>query len=406
MNDKIDVKDITFGERSFEEVNCPLPYNHMNWHPNGKISVCCVAEMFPPNDGFYRDANSNSVNLMDTTIKSAWEESNIQTFRNQMRNGIKPHACHDCYQIENNGGISRRNREVERWGHRTESSLEFIDLRMSNLCNSSCMMCNPDSSSALIKDFNNWSKDLDFVGDGRRDYALFQWFNDEKIDELMEFKDELKYLYINGGEPFMMPAHWKFLERLIEEGVSQNIKISYNTNCSLYDPEYDNVWKHFDVVTLGLSVDGIDEKNKWIRSPINSWESIQSNVENLLRTPSISHMNITCTLQWLNLPFMDEFYDWAIPMTNLKKGTRINQNFLSFPHYLSVNSASIEWKQRLLSEFKHAKNKQHILSQNMVSYLNSNTEDHTLWQQGVKFMDTVSKSRGNWKEVFDYHYFF
>ena len=59
---KIEVKDIY----------CPLPFNHMNWHPNGNISVCCVAEMFPPNDGFYRNNLRQMSNLKKDSIKEIW----------------------------------------------------------------------------------------------------------------------------------------------------------------------------------------------------------------------------------------------------------------------------------------------------------------------------------------------
>ena len=74
MTEKIKVKDIY----------CPLPFNHMNWHPNGNISVCCVAEMFPPNDGFYRNNLRQMSNLKKDSIKEIWEESSIVDLRKQM----------------------------------------------------------------------------------------------------------------------------------------------------------------------------------------------------------------------------------------------------------------------------------------------------------------------------------
>ncbi len=47
-----------------------------------------------------------------------------------------------------------------------------------------------------------------------------------------------------------------------------------------------------------------------------------------------------------------------------------------------------------------------ILTPTMISYLESEEENETFWDQGLQYMDTVSKSRnmGNWKEIFDYAY--
>ena len=130
MTDRIPVKD-------YKDVYCPLPFNHMNMHPNGNVSLCCVAEMFPPNDGFYRGQTSrHMMNLKNHTVKELWEKSTVTEVREQMLQGQKPKACEGCYKIEDNGGVSRRMTEGERWGRGLlEPKLEFIDLRMSKLCN-------------------------------------------------------------------------------------------------------------------------------------------------------------------------------------------------------------------------------------------------------------------------------
>jgi len=402
MTEKIELKDVTY---SLEETICPLPFNHMNWHPNGQVSLCCVAEMFPPNDGFYKDSLNNMLNLKNNTVKKLWEQSNVVSVRKDMLSGKRPAACHGCYKIEDTGGDSRRTIETRRWGKSYETKLQFMDLRMSNLCNSKCMMCYPDSSSSLIKEYRQWQNALDFVSINSSDYELFQWFDEDKIEELLEYKHDLRYLYINGGEPFIMEPHWRFLERLIEEGVSKNIRIGYNTNCSVYKPEFHDIWKEFKDVTLGMSVDAVDDKNKWIRSPINSWDSINENIKGLIATPSLSHVNITCTIQWLNLPYLEEFYEWALPIKQMKKHTNINQNFLTFPSYLSINCAPIEFKQKLLNQFEKSKYKKHILSPNMRAYLNSKETSPLLWEQGHSFMEEVSKTRGAyWKDIFTYDY--
>ena len=362
MSNKIQVKNIS--DKNMSDVYCPLPFNHMNLHPNGNVGLCCVSEMMNPNsDGFYRDMETNKMlNLATDSVNTLWDKSNVIRAREQMLSGVEPPACHNCYKIEKRGGKSRRLVERERWGQNiTKPRLEFLDLRMSNLCNSKCMMCNPDSSSSLASEYKQWDDALDFVVADPKTYKEYQWFNNDKIEEILEHKDTLKYMYINGGEPFMMPFHWKFLERLIEEGVAKNIHISYNTNCSQYETWYEDIWKHFKHVSLGMSVDGVDKVNEWIRKPVkgNTWEQIDENIHKFFfETPSLYAVNITNTVQFLNAPYLDDYYKWAQPIVDKRNANpdlgiaTINQNMLVFPHYLSLNCASIEWKQKVKTHLK------------------------------------------------------
>jgi|TARA_B110000914_G_C15512730_1_gene471659 organic radical activating enzyme len=418
MSNKIQVKNIS--DKNMSDVYCPLPFNHMNLHPNGNVGLCCVSEMMNPNsDGFYRDMETNKMlNLATDSVNTLWDKSNVIRAREQMLSGVEPPACHNCYKIEKRGGKSRRLVERERWGQNiTKPRLEFLDLRMSNLCNSKCMMCNPDSSSSLASEYKQWDDALDFVVADPKTYKEYQWFNNDKIEEILEHKDTLKYMYINGGEPFMMPFHWKFLERLIEEGVAKNIHISYNTNCSQYETWYEDIWKHFKHVSLGMSVDGVDKVNEWIRKPVkgNTWEQIDENIHKFFfETPSLYAVNITNTVQFLNAPYLDDYYKWAQPIVDKRNANpdlgiaTINQNMLVFPHYLSLNCASIEWKQKVKTHLEQSEYKHQILTPTLTSYLDAKEESKFLWDQGMTFLDEVEKTRkmGPWKDIFNYEFKF
>ena len=386
---------------------CPLPFNHMNIHPNGNVGICCVSKMDGPDSGFARDDNGMMMNLRKDSIDSIYNSKTYIKIRNELLEGKKPIACEGCYKIEQHGGSSRRNMEVARWDHFTEPKLEFIDLRLSNLCNLKCMMCYPDSSSLLAADYKKWASKLPFVSNNDSSYELFQWFDEGIVDQLEKHKDTLKYLYINGGEPFIMPIQWKLLERLIDWGVAGNISISYNTNCTTYDDSFSDYWKHFKSVNVGCSVDSVEDRNKFIRYPAN-WEKTNDHILKLAHDPHVTSMNITNSIQWLNAPFLDEFYEWATPIAQIKPHTTINQNFVVFPHYLSLNCASDEFKEGLYDLYFDSKHKDKILTCTMESYLNTSTKDDTLWNQGIQFLDQVSETRkmGNWRDIFNYEYRF
>jgi len=385
---------------------CPLPFNHLNIHPNGATSICCVAKMDGPDSGFVKK-NNRLMNLRNDRLDDIFNSEYYKTIRKEMLNGEYPKACEGCYKIEQYGGQSRRQGELQRWGEYTESKLEFIDLRLSNLCNLKCMMCYPDSSSSLIKDYKKWSDQLPFMSKNSSDYELFQWFNEDIVEQLKAHKDSLRYLYINGGEPFIMPIQWKMLERLIDWGVAGNIHISYNTNCTTYDESFSDYWKHFKVVTVGCSMDAVKEKNTFIRYP-SEWEVACENILNLANNEHIDSLNITNSIQWLNAPFLDEFYEWAVPITKIKRYTTINQNFVVFPHYLSLNCASLRFKQELRDLYMSSKHADRILTPTMESYLKTEPKDHVTWNQGLRYLNVIGETRkmGNWKDIFNYDYKF
>lgn len=358
-----------------------------------------------PDSGFAKDENGNLLNLKSNTMEEIFNSASVKKVREDMLDNKFPSACEGCYKIEQYGGKSRRTTENNRWENIQNPKLEFLDVRLSNLCNLKCMMCYPDSSSALVSDYNEWSEQLPFMTKNSADFELFQWFDESIIDQLYAHKDSLKYLYINGGEPFIMPMQWKLLEKLIEWGVAKNIHISYNTNCTTYDESFSDYWKHFKVVTIGCSMDAVGDKNKFIRYP-NDWEKSNTNIRKLLENPYIASMNITCSIQWLNAPYLSEFYDWAVPLTKIKPHTTINQNFIVFPEYLSLNCASSKFKERLLVEYENSKYADWILTETMKSYLRVSPESDENWLRGNKYLDVVQLSRkmGPWKEIFNYDY--
>ena len=95
-----------------------------------------------------------------------------------------------------------------------------------------------------------------------------------------------------------------------------------------------------------------------------------------------------------------------MPLTKIKDHTTINQNFVVFPHYLSLNCASLEFKNTLREEYINSPYSANILTSTMESYLKTDSVDNTLWNQGNQYLDVVAESRGmgDWKTIFNYDY--
>ena len=94
---------------------CTLPFNHMNLHPNGNVSICCVSKMDGPDSGFAKDANGTLLNLKTHTFDEIFNSYSTNRIREEMLTQQYPSACEGCYKIEQYGGKSRRITENNRW---------------------------------------------------------------------------------------------------------------------------------------------------------------------------------------------------------------------------------------------------------------------------------------------------
>ena len=98
-------------------------------------------------------------------------------------------------------------------------NLHHIELRPGNTCNLKCVTSNPISSSkwnedfAKLRDKHKITFDLDTEGCTKE---MFSWAKKDSFwEELINGSSELKQLFINGGEPTLMPEYHTFLQKLV-----------------------------------------------------------------------------------------------------------------------------------------------------------------------------------------------
>jgi sulfatase maturation enzyme AslB (radical SAM superfamily) len=83
----------------------------------------------------------------------------------------------------------------------------------------------------------------------------------------------IERLYIVGGEPLLIDQHYEFLQKCIDAGRSKSIVIEYNTNITNIPERAWNIWKHFERIQIGMSVDAVGPINDYIRNP-SKWHKI------------------------------------------------------------------------------------------------------------------------------------
>jgi MoaA/NifB/PqqE/SkfB family radical SAM enzyme len=346
---------------------CPLPWIHLATRPNGDVRVCCTAnasgaDYIDSKEAGLVTQNGSIMNLRDHTVAEVWNSDYMKTIRLQMLAGESPSSCTKCYQEERSGIVSKRQWESVVWKERLDIdsvvaktstdgslpvSIPYFDLRLGNMCQLKCIMCSPHDSSAWIKDwklqypkYKTIELKQDQVWDDRnRDYTWYQ--KGSFLDTMKDQSHYIKELYFAGGEPLLIPEHYKILEFMVETNSAKNCILRYNSNGLELPEKLFELWQHFKQVKFNFSIDALAERNDYIRYP-SKWNDVVANLERLDDTPSNIDVNIACAVQALNVLTLPDLVHWKLTK-NFKKINQapygaglIGTHLVYLPSYLNV----------------------------------------------------------------------
>lgn len=391
---------------------CPLPWIHLGTHPHGGVTPCCISDHTAGKNRArnYTEHGDQFFNLNDQDINTHMNSDYFKELRLQMLQGEKPAACMRCYDEELKGVTSKRQTEINNYPNEdyfkaariTQQDgeipldLRFVELRLGNVCNVKCRTCNPASSSRWRKEYDIIASDLSFINHG---YTWlnhehdFQWPEyDHFYDDLYECAPNMEVLYINGGEPTLIEAHWRYLEKLVVSGRSKNITLWYNINMTNLPERAIPLWQEFKEARICPSIDDLEVRNHFIRYP-TKWDSVTENLEKLLSADL--NVRITQTVSAYNYAYLDEFLFWA--------PCPVDMNFVYDPHYLSPQVLPVDLRKSIHDRYSRAfSNKdQHHLQTLLNMY--DNTEwnaDH--WKEFCEYNDKMDELRPplKWRDVF------
>ena len=251
-----------------------------------------------------------------------------------MLNGERPEMCTRCFREEDAGITSTRQNWNDKWAQDRDYTVEapftirYVDIRLGNLCNLKCRMCNPYAS-------NQWVKEWHLVEDALEESEYnrlknMDWPSNELVwDNLELIADSVEEIYLTGGEPTIIEEQYRLLDYYIERGTSNKIRLKYNTNLTNIPQKMLKKWNRFKKVQLNCSIDGIGELDRYIRYP-SSWEKIQMNFLDARLHPKVN-IEIHCTVQMYNILKLNEFLDWALPYEH-----KIYFNILNHPEQLNI----------------------------------------------------------------------
>lgn len=322
------------------ENHCIYPWINLLVDNLGNVAPCCI---------FQTDQH---ISLNDYSLKEIYSSDSFNQYRDDFRKNKKIEGCRACWQNEKFNLPSMRTLAKNKlqdiyykidYSSNDISNLKMLDLKLGNSCNLTCRICDEKNSSSIAKlklkfdelsldDYNNIKK-------------LTTWASSDRFNnQLLELADNLLYLDIYGGEPFMNKSHFDFLKKLINLGVSHKISIDYNSNGTLYSEKFFSYWEEFKKVKVSFSIDDIEKRFELQRSGSN-WDTVKNNITQFnSKTSDTFITDIFATVSIQNVYYLPELVEWANTQ-NFKDG--ISFNLLTSPSVLAINNLPDDVKQQV-----------------------------------------------------------
>ena len=334
---------------------CATPFVSMMVNTDTTIRYCCMVK-----------GALNKVKKPDGTpyhirdnFSEAWNSKDMRDIRMAMVSGQHVEGCSTCYLQEASGRISNRQYSNQEWTNRLgkdsikktideaivnngvlKYNVAYLDLRLGNLCNLKCRMCNPYNSSQIAKEHIELDQtDPKYKAVWAKTFGKFnskimevqEWFDQDILwNQVIDLIPSLHKVYMTGGEPTLISNNFRFMEACIEQGRT-DIVLFFNTNCTNINKRFLELIKQFETVYVNASVDGTGIVNEYIRTP-SKWTQIKENVETLSKMPNVV-LGITPTVQVYNIFNLTDMLDWAQSLDNVFVDFLINVH----PFHLAVN---------------------------------------------------------------------
>lgn len=332
---------------------CVAPWVQLATNASGNYRVCCHSQS---GKNILLNERGESLKIFSHTVEEAWTSPTYRAIRGQFLKGEKPDMCVRCFREEAAGIKSARLKWNERWQSRFEmqidppADIKYIDLRLGNLCNLKCRMCNPYASSQWADDWNDVVDSAVLVPPSplsereQKRLKKLDWPTNESTWQALEpLIESIEEIYLTGGEPFLSLEQIKLLQKIIDLGCAKQITIKYNTNLTVLPEKLVNLWKEFKLVQLNVSVDGFGALDEYIRYPTR-WAVVDENLHRLhiLKEKQDNIIvGVHVTVQMYNILKLDELLRYLHSRFNLMPYL----NILNHPECLNIRCLPLQLKQ-------------------------------------------------------------
>lgn len=340
---------------------CAIPFISTMVNTDTTIRYCCMVK-----GSLNKIKKPDGVNVYtakDNFTTEAWNSVDMRNLRKSMLKGERIEGCSVCYLQEESNRTSNRQNSLIEWSNNLGKNVLFnkfaqaekndgiifddpiyLDLRLGNLCNLKCRMCNPWNSSQIAKEHLKLQEtNTEYKEIWKKIFGNFslsvmddqQWFESDILwDQVISLIPNLKKVYMTGGEPTLIKNNFKFMEQCLKQNRS-DILLFFNTNCTNVNKTFLDLISQFKKVNINVSIDGINEVNDYIRYP-SKWHPLSENIEKLAQLPNVN-LGITPTVQVYNVYDLVNILQY-VDQLNVTFNREIFVDFLinTHPYHLSV----------------------------------------------------------------------
>jgi molybdenum cofactor biosynthesis enzyme MoaA len=394
------------------------PFTGLATREDGAVKVCCRSHPV----GY----------IQDQSLEEIWNNDVMQQIRKQVLNNERPAECAPCFNLEDQGVESLRQRHIAgvipearinlypnavstmRKDYTMPFEIPTIEIKMNNLCNLKCRMCNPMDSTS----WNDWQeveehykKEDNFLVKKIIDLNLKNKpFLDSFVDTdnwWSSFEKLLPYfrrVEFAGGEPLMDPTHYKILDMLAPYG--DQIEIKYATNLTMLGKSNRTIWEYwpkFKSVAVNVSIDGIGDSYEYVRGNA-SWSELVNNIRQIQTIPNVSRIVGAVAVQVSNVLILDKMIELFLD----DLGIVFYTNMVNYPNVLSAQVLPGPLKniaitrllnvQDKLASFKLVEKHPMLLDltrgqiTGVINYLSSNNQSDK-WQECIEFNHKLDATR-------------
>lgn len=251
------------------ENTCPAMFLDATIDPTGAYSPCTAL-------------GGGAFKFDTTSFKSNWIDPQLENARQRSLAGEKLDMCTRCWSEESLGFKSERLYAKEAANNAYTQNYKLgpihLNIKVSNICNLRCRTCQSKDSYLYHIEGAYYEQKNNITG---TPYTLEKYkkhFTDQQLDELFEISSRLERIELYGGEPLLDLQVPKYLLRLVNAGLAQNISLKVSTNAT---HELTDTWRQifsgFKSVVLNVSIDAINEQFTYVRHP-GDWVVAERNL--------------------------------------------------------------------------------------------------------------------------------
>lgn len=345
---------------------CLHPFTGLATREDGAVKVCCRSLPI----GW----------IQENSLEEIWNNGTMRQVREQVLSNERPQVCSPCFVLEDQGVESLRQRHIRDSfpearinlypnaldSLRDDWSMPFefptIEIKINNLCNLKCRMCNPLDSTQW-KDWkeveNFYKEEGNYLYDTIRKLGLTEapyidLFNDNtefwnNIEKLLPYFRRVEFA---GGEPLMDPTHYRILDMLAPYG--ENIEIKYATNGTVTGIKggrtIHDYWPKFKKVSVNVSIDGIHDVYEYIRGNGN-FDEVEENIKVFKSFPNVNYIVGACTVQAGNIMQLPDIIDYFLNTM----GIVFYSHRVNYPNVLSAQCLPAEYKEIVINRLTKMK---------------------------------------------------